>query len=64
MLIGWSAGCVSWCRILTFLPVLAAAVKTVWRKRSFVITCEQEKVKINPPGFTTSIPLRFSFLYP
>ena len=25
---------------------------------------EQEKVKINPPGFTTSIPLRFSFLYP
>ena len=64
MLTGWSAGWVNWWRIRTFLPVLAAAVNTVWRNSSLVMTCEQEKVKMIPPGLTTSMPFRFSFLYP
>ena len=45
MLIGWSAGWVSWCRMRTLRPAMAAAEKTVVRNSSFVTACEQENVK-------------------
>ena len=46
---GWSAGWVSWCRIRTLRPAMAAAEKTVVRKSSFETACEQEQVKRMPP---------------
>ena len=45
MLIGWSAGWVSWCRMRTLRPAMAAAEKTVVRNSSFDTACEQENVK-------------------
>ena len=49
MLIGWSAGWVSWCRMRTLRPAMAAAEKTVVRNNSLLTACEQEKVKRSPP---------------
>lgn len=42
MLTGWSAGCVSWCRMRTLRPDWAAALNTARRKFSLLTTCEQE----------------------
>lgn len=50
MLTGWSAGCVSWCRMRTLRPDWAAALNTARRKFSLLTTCEQEKVNRIPPG--------------
>ena len=50
MLTGWSAGCVSWCRMRTLRPAMAAAEKIIVRNSSFDTACEQENVKRMPPG--------------
>ena len=50
MFTGWSAGCVSWCSILTFRPAIAAAVNTIVRNNSLLTACEQLNVNNIPPG--------------
>ena len=60
MFTGWSAGCVSWCRMRTLRPDMAAAVNTAVRKFSLLTACEHEKVNRMPPGLIFSNALTFS----